>query len=444
MHAQRRRILFGGAAALTTAGLLLAAVPATAVDQPPPTAPVPSATEVVQATNAMMNVTYDRALLTGPLASAAFQTGYMIPPGGQDPYPVCDHGAGYNPIRIPDRLAVGYQASNGNVTQVEYVYPSAAAGEAAWVALSARIEQMCQGDWSDGDGYKKVTRKKVSAQGAAGAGWAVTTVMDLSTMHVVVRPVDGGIQSIVYYTQRDTTGSSTMKSSVPAAVNELSIRLADRWARRSTLPIESERMASWAVPAMLQPADVPAVLPVTTSADGGWANVNVSAPGSSVMTCGRDAFAGSWSFTSSLGGWGDVSAEPGALWQEVAMYQTSDAAQGAWREVRRAVLGCNETNPAGISAKRDINRTLSGTSELAYDGVPAVWFRTLSTSMSGTPDAFTTKAYRVYLLVDNTIQSLSYYESQQGLRQIPLDQLAVNTLAEQLADRWVTAASDSE
>lgn len=424
------------------AALALAA-PASAA--PDAYAPPPSSTDVVQATNAMMDVTYDRTLLTGPLAKADFRTGYYIPPGGQDPYPVCTTGPTYRTVDIPRDLAIGYQASNGTVTQVEYVYPSAAAGARAWAALDRQIAAKCRGSWSGvvDDSATTVTRKALAAKGAAGAGWAVTTVMDLSTTHVVVRPVDGGIQQLVFYTHRDTTGSTTMKATVPAAMNALSVDLAERWAARATLPIDTDRMTSWMAPAMLQESDVPAALPVTQPENGGWADFSANAPGSTLTTCGKDAPAGTWSFSTSLGGSGDIEANPGALWQNVSMYQTPDAAAAAWQKLRTAVLACNDPRMPAISTTKEIFRSVSGESALAYDGVPAVWSRQFMTDILGR-DSFSTKNYTVHLLVDNTIQSLTYYTTRDGLRQIPLDQLAVNTLAEELADRYVAAASAAE
>lgn len=429
-------VIAAGTAAALAVGTVSAAVADSAV------APPPSATEVVQATNAMLDITDDRTLLTGSAADAGFSTGYLNPPGGQDPYPVCDAGPGYRPVSIPDALAVGYQARNGTLTQMEYVYPSVAAGAQAWATLDKRIEARCSGDWSDAEGIKKVTRTALPEQGSAGAGWAVTTVMDQSTMHVVVRPVDGGIQSLIYYTHQDTNGSSTMKPTVPSAMKKLSVELADRWAARTTLPIDTERMASWVAPAMLQSSDIPAALPVIPPAAGGWSSFSASAPAESLMTCGKDAPLGTWSFSSDLGDPGDGPGNPpGTLWQQVSMYQTADSAAEAWRQLNRTILACNRTDQPAVSSTRAVIRTQSGNADFGVDGVPALWYRQFA---SYPDEGLSTKVYQVYLLVDNTIQRLQYVATLDGLRQVPLDQLAVNTLADELADRWVAAASSAE
>ena len=157
----------------------------------------------------------------------------------------------------------------------------------------------------------------------------------------------------------------------------------------------------------------------------------------------KDAPAGTWSFSTSLGGSGDIEASPGALWQNVSMYQTADSAADVWRQLRKAVLACNDPRVPAISQTREISRSVSGESELTYDGVPAVWSRQFMTDILGR-DSFSTKTYTVHLLVDNTIQSLTYYETRDGVRQLPLDQLAVNTLAVELADRYVAAASTAD
>ena len=47
------------------------------------------------------------------------------------------------------------------------------------------------------------------------------------------------------------------------------------------------------------------------------------------------------------------------------------------------------------------------------------------------------KSYTLYLLVGDTIQSLGYSTGVAGLQQVKLDQLSVNVLAEELANRWV-------
>ena len=405
-------------------------VPATAASAPP-VAPAPAPTSLVHAVNAMIQVTFDDQLLVGPAAKATFQNGFIVPPGGQDPFPVCVHATGYRVVAVPDTLAVGYFAESGNIHQSVYDYPTAEAGQKAWQRLSSAIARKCRGTWTDESGTSTVERTRLPAEGSAGAGWSVTTRTPYNVLHVAVRPVDGDILMLAYAKQ-----SPTIKAAVPARVDALSTRLATQWAGRATAPADEDALTTWVVPAMLQSDDVPATLPVTSPEDGGWSGFTSSAPGNGPTSCRANGQGGSWSFWSTRGGWGDVTAEPGALSQNVEVYQSDDAARQAWRKLRAATLRCGASPASGVSRANAADRTSSGVSALAYAGVPGVWLREFSTYPES---GFSTNHYSVSLLVGNTIQQVSYYESREKLGQIPLDQAAVNQLASTLADRWVAA-----
>ena len=56
-------------------------------------------------------------------------------------------------------------------------------------------------------------------------------------------------------------------------------------------------------------------------------------------------------------------------------------------------------------------------------------------------EGFTAKDYMISLLVGNAIQTVTYYKTVDGIRDMPLDQAAVNAVAEQLAQRWVATAA---
>ena len=430
MQWQRR-----AAAGTVAAGALLAVMsaPIASAASPPPVAPAPSTADLVQATLAMSDMQFQPPLLTGPTAKAIYTIGFTNPPGGQDPWPVCVYGDRNREVAVPADLAVGYNARNGSLAQTEYVYPTPAAGAAAWEALSATIAKRCSGTWTDKDGTSKVTSRRLPAQGAAGAGWSVTTVTPYNVLHVAIAPVDGGIQQVVYADQ-----SPTLKAGVAAGVDALSYSLAGTWAKRATLPMQQGWVTVDAASSMLRPSDVPSELPVTTPQDGGWSTQYSTAPGYGPGTCGRNATAGSWSSTSSLGGWGDVTSEPGSLIQSVEAYQSDDASAYAWRQLRKAILACNDPKRPAISQTKAAVRTSSGESTFVYNGVPALWLRQFE---SDPQSGFSLKSYTVYVLAENNIQSLVYYETRDGMTQIPLDQLAVNVLAGTLADRVLAAQS---
>ncbi|MBI1349991.1 MAG: hypothetical protein GC156_02605 [Actinomycetales bacterium] len=432
MGSRRRGMVRIGIAGVATAWAVC--LPGTAYAAFPPLAPPPPTTDLVQATLAMSDMQDQPALLTGPSAKATFSTGFTNPPGGQDPWPVCIYGSTYpSSVAVPATLAVGYSSSNGYLTQTEYTYPTPAAGTNAWASLSASIAKHCDRTWTDEDGTSKVSRTRLPAQGAAGDGWAVATFTPSSVLYVTVAPVDGGIQQLVYYRQ-----GRTLPAGVSAAVDALSYQLADTWAKRATLPMQQGWVTVDTAASMLRAADLPAELPVTSPAAGGWSSFSSTAPGSGPRTCTDNAGAGTWTSISSLGGWGDVGAEPGELMQEVEAYQSDSEVAEVWRQLRRIVLACNDPAAPAISQSKQVTRISGGVSEFVYHGVPALWLRQLT---SDPQSGFTTKSYTVYLMAENNIQSLTYYLSRDGLRQIPLDQLAVNELARTLADRLLAAQS---
>jgi hypothetical protein len=384
----------------------------------------------VAATNAMLSFDLAAALSAGAGNDATFQTGFTNPPGGQDPLPVCQYSSRGTGVMVPDAMAVGYSAMNGFVWQSLYQYPSAEAAARAWARLSTAVGARCSGSWTNDDYAWKVSRKRLPASGAAGAGWAVTTTSNVNVQHTAVVPVGDAIQVTSYVRQSPTLGAR-----VPAAINTLSGRLADRWAQRASAPNSQGPLITGAETSMLMTTDVPAQLPVTTPEDGGWSSFTASAPGNGPWTCALRAnlVAGSWTFSTSLGGTGDVTAEPGQLAQNVEVYQTDDAASAAWTKLRRAVLGCNDSSRRPISPTKPINRNASGVSAFEFDGVAAVWSREFSTDPGS---GFSMKSYTIHVLSGNAIQSVTYYLTRDEIADFPLDQLAVNTLAEQLMIRW--------
>jgi hypothetical protein len=401
-----------------------------------PIAPPPAAAELTTATNAMLG--FDLPAALAPAANSDVQTGYINPPGGQDPLPVCIYGPRYRTVAVPGTLAVGYMANNGYVGQSVYEYPSRAAAERAWKKLDAEIAARCSGTWTDDNGTWKVSRTRLAASGAAGRGWAATTTSPGSVIHVAVVPVGDAIQVVSYVRQDAELGAR-----VPAAIATLSGRLADRWAARATLPNTQGPLLTGATQAMLSEADVPAALPVTAPADGGWSSFDGTTPGNGPWSCAANAKvpAGSWSFMTALGGTGDIVSEPGSLLQSVEVYQTDDAASAAWAKLRRAVLACADSSGGSLASGKSITRTTTGESALVVDGTAGVWSRQFSTEPSIPLSA---KSYSIHLRSGNAIQTVSYYTTVMELEQIPLDQLAVNTLAEQLLQRWTATQAEQD
>jgi hypothetical protein len=413
-----------------TAGLLVLGVAPIALAAPPPVAPPPSPTQIAAATNAMLGFDLPAILdnATGPLAG--YSTGYTNPPGGQDPLPICVYGEMYRNVSVPGTLAVGFMARNGYVSQSVYEYPSPTAADRAWSRLDRDIAARCGGSWTSDGSRVTITRSRLAATASAGAGWLVTTTGLGSVTAVAVRPVGDAIQVVSYQRQ-----AASLSPRVPPAIATLSTALADRWARRDALPNTQGALLTTAALAALTPADVPATLPITSPADGGWSMFSADSPGDGPYTCtaSPSRSRGSWGVVTDLGGSGDVIASPGSLMQDVEVYQSNDAARAAWTALRRAVLGCNDPagNPWAVGGTG--TRTVSGVSELAFEGVPGVWSREFTVyrdlPLSG-------KSYSVSLLSGNVIQTLSYYTTVDRVSQIPLDQVAVNALAVTLLTRW--------
>lgn len=416
--------------AAATAGVLILGVAPTALAAQAPVAPPPSPQQIAAATNAMLGFDLPTLVDDATGTGSAFTTGYVNPPGGQDPLPVCVYGPGYATVSVPDTLAIGYAAHNGYVGQSVYEYPSQGAADRAWTRLDGDISDHCRGSWTSDRDRVTVSRSRLAASANAGAGWLVTTVGLGSVTVVAVSPVGDAIQVVSYTRQADS-----LRPRVPATIAALSTRLADRWVRRGELPMTQGALVNGAALSALSASDVPATLPVTSPSQGGWSSYSASEPGNGPYTCAapEPRTQGSWSMVSSLGGTGDIVAEPGMLMQNIEVYPSNDAALAAWNRLSRAVLACNDPGGNPMTTRTTASRTLSGVSELTFGGVPGVWSREF-TVYGGFP--MSAKAYSISLMSGNVIQSLTYYTTEDGVTQIPLDQVAVNSLAVTLLERW--------
>lgn len=422
--------------------LLAAAIPAGAIDDPVAQPPGPVAQ--VQATNVLLRP----ADLTGALAiggvTAPFETGFRIPPGGQDPLPVCVSGPQYTTVQVPAKDAIGYTASSGYVWQSAYQYASAAAAQRAWSQVSADISKSCRSAWHQGS--QKVTNTSVRLPSAASSqqGWAVGST---GTQHLysALQLADDAIVMVSFVPDNAMMTSPAKAPSITASVkseiNALAGVLSQRWLQRSSAPLTQDPAITRAQTALLRPADLPATLPVTTPQRGGWSDVTADLPGYSPMTCNYRASIpkGTATYTASYGGdGGALLGEPGVAVQFVTTYASTALAQAAWARVRAAVLACNSPNPMTSASMQSANRDASGVSALTFGGVPGVWSRSLTIE---TDIRLVDKSYSIHLLVGSAIQTVTYVTGRRGGGSVRLDQVAVNGLAQSLATRWVSVHS---
>jgi hypothetical protein len=385
------------------------------------------------------------------LPDEAWSVSYMSPPGGQDPYPVCI----YSPRRsldLPLADAMGYQSGAYGLTQVVYAYASPAAAQAAWATVNRQVPAKCSGEFMLGDSRTTVSSGRLAATPTTPAGWWVRTDVGgaaAGASYLTIRPVGDSIQ-MVLLNNIPTNATRAQR----AGVDALSRTLATRLAGAATLALAQDPLLTSAQRAMITSADVPASLPYTLPADGGWSSFTSYAPGNGPWTCGVPKLpAGAASFETALGGDGGVLSDPGAWDQRLEVYPTATAATAAWRKLTKAVLSCTGGGRGPLSPTKPASRQWSGTSALAFNGTSGVWSRELDTQPAAgstcTNDAgrkvacdeFTTKSYTIHLLTGTAIQSVTYYTSVDGIRDMPLDQAAVNAVAEQLATRWVATTA---
>ena len=415
-----------------------------------PLASPPDSSSLVAATNSMLQPADVTGALTKGTSSSAgsinwFTTGYNIPPGGQDPMPLCVYGTGYAALFVPTDMAIGYSARYGTTNQDVYQYPSAAAASAAWQKLASGIESKCKGTFTEQGTTSRITWAAVPGAGDGSSGYAVSST-GANSQYSVTHLVGDAIQVLTY-----GVTEKTLPSGAPVATRALAASLAERWANQANASDTQSVMLTKAQTDMLSPADVPEALPITSPADGGWSGFSSYQPGTSPMTCNNRAKLPSADgmYSANFGGDGGPLSQPGAIVQYVYDYGTETSAQAAWTKLSNAVRACNQETVEPISQTESVNRQSSGSSELAFDGVAGVWSRNLYTNPN-TPgsyctdssgkkvdcDTWSTKGYSIYLLVDSTIQSVSYSVTRDGVGNLPLDQLAVNGLAEKLAMRW--------
>lgn len=427
------------------AAMVVLAAPVHAAE--PPVAPPPTPGELVAGTNAMLqpgDVTGALAQGTATMSMPGiFRTGFNAPPGGQDPLPVCVVDNPYSTVSIPTTLAVGFSANVDTVRQDVYQYPSAAAAQRVWNALSDTVRSRCTGTVTLGKTTTTLTTSDVPGLPGAPGGLGVLT-NGSNAQYSVLHLAGDSVQMVTY-----AIGDGPIASGVTQAANSLAATLATRWITRSELASTQNAEITKAESMMLTLTDVPASLPVTEPRQGGWSGFSAYLPGNEPMICNARAQipAALSSFSSTLGGDGGPLSTPGSLVQYLDVYPTPAAAQTAWAALTAGVRTCKQRTVPALSQSESIDRRASGTSAMTLNGVPGVWSRTFSTNVTsgtctdadGAPapcPSWSSKSYTIHLLVGSAIQTLTYYTTRDGVGNVPLDQAAVNTLAEDLAQRW--------
>jgi len=433
------RPAFGAVAAAVASSLLVVTLtPAAAAAER--IADPPSADALVAATNAMLRPVDLAAPLTVgvPSKDRRFSTGYFNPPGGQDPLPVCVSGPLYKTVSIPRDDAIGYLATYGRVNQYEYEYPSAARAQQAWNELSKQVSSKCNSSFTE-QGVQTVNRaSRVAGVPGGPRGWAVANSGNLNAFSAV-HLIGDTIQLVAY-----NGGQGAVPAKARTAMAKLATALAGRWAERDTLPVTQDATLTKAETDMVQPADVPAGLSLATAADGGWSSFQNYQPavGPDVF-CRGDATLpkGVQTFQSVLFSGGDVLGVVGKGWvsQSAEVYASAALAQDAWSKVTAAAARCSENVTKPVSKKKEFTRLTNGVSSVTVGGVPAVWVNRLDTFPDMDP-GYSNGAYTVYLLAGDSIQQVTYGITQKGISEVTVDTGAVETMAEMLADRWMSTA----
>lgn len=422
-----------GLSAAVIAGLAisLASPPALATDSQ---ATVPAPEVVTQTTNAMVQPDDVPAVLGG---ASAVNVGYQIPPGGQDPFPLCYRLGDLRLIPALDD-AVGYFSSTGQVTQEIYAYPSAQAAQNAWSALDRQITRKCT--FVDVNGKDRIRSRQGELDDGIGR-WVRMDVTnrDTSSFYSAVGLADNGIVITRFQGKQGLTQTTADQRS---AIDALFAVLAQRYRDRATLAQFQPASVTAAQQAFLQPGDIPASLPILQPDDGAWGDQRSEVPGQSPFNrCNprKELLpAGTGSFSQDLGSTGDVFVKTGMVNQQVFTYDSTDAAQAAWSTLNRTIRDCNRTE-GRLYAKGGNYRTVTGSVDVS--GSPGLYVRDTDTQNFGRGTRFVTKAYTVYTLSGDAIIGVDYARSQMGMTRFSIDEAAVRGLTAFAAEKWAQTTS---
>ena len=397
-----------------------------------PQAAPPSPDTLRQTTTAMLQPGDIPAQLGG---AGAQNIGYYLPPGGQDPYPICQGDT--RRAVLPDlTMATGYFSAIGPVTQTVYVYPSSDAAQSSWTKLRRAVERGCTSTRSVDGNLTKVSQG--SAPAISGL-WTVTstTGKDPSGEYTQVALVD---DAVIALRVNDYTSPTTTAERQAAA--SLMQTLVARYADRAVSTGVQNTALSIAEAAMLTPGDLPSSLPIQSPADGAWSSFSANLPGQAPFNqCNarKDLMpAGSGSFSATFGDDGGPVLTDGFAWQQVFTYTDSAAADAAWTSLTRSLQDCNQRYGKLYSATKPARVGKAGVSAITVDGTPGLFYRYFETQGSEDKDfRWSTRTYQVFLKDGNVISSLTYGISFDGIRRVSVDEPAVNQLAVTLIDRFV-------
>ena len=397
-----------------------------------PQAAPPSPETLRQTTTAMLQPGDVPARLGG---AGAQNIGYYIPPGGQDPYPICQGDT--RRAVLPDLTkAIGYFSTVGPVTQTVYVYPSSDAARTSWTKLRRAVERGCDSTRSVDGNRTKVSRGSVPAISGV---WTVTstTGKDPSGEYTQVSLVDDAVIAL-----RVNDYSSPTTAAQRQAAASLMKALVSRYADRDVPSAVQSTSLSVAEAAMLTPADIPATLPIQSPADGAWSSFTANLPGQAPFNqCNarKDLMpAGTGSFSATFGDDGGPVLTDGFAWQQVFTFTDSASADAAWASLGTSLKDCNKRQGKLYDKTTSASRGTAGTSAAAVDGTPGLFYRFLETQGSEDKDfRWSTRTYQVFLKNGNVISSLTYGISFDGITRITVDESAVEQLAVTLIDRFV-------
>ena len=425
MNGIRSRIGLGlaGAAGFS---LVLLAPPAMAEDS---NAAPPTPEAASQTTNAMLQPGDVPAVLG---SASGVDIGYDIPPGGQDPFPICYESGEFEVL--PSRTdAIGYSSRADQVTEEIYVYPSAESAQAAWNVLDRQISRKCT--FVDVDGKNRVRSRQ--GQLADGAGRWVRmdlTYPDSPAFYSAVGLVDNGIVITRFQGNKGLTQTTADQR---AATDALFAELATRYANRATLGQVQPAAMTSAQQALLQPADIPAALPIQQPANGAWASQRAKLPGEWPFNrCApRKALlpSGTGYYSQSLGSSGDVFIRTGLVYQQVLSYDSAESAQAAWNRLNKTIKDCDET-VGKLYATGGNRKTVTGSVDV--NGMPGLFIRATDTENYGRGNSFVTKDYTVFTLSGDTIMSVLYGRSMMGMKRFTIDEAAVRQLTATAAGKW--------
>ena len=367
--------------------------------------------------------------------AGAQNIGYYLPPGGQDPYPICQGDT--RRAVLPDlTMATGYFSTVGPVTQTVYVYPSSDAAQSSWTKLRRAVERGCTSTRSVDGNRTKVSRGSVPAISGV---WTVTstTGKDPSGEYTQVSLVDDAVIAL-----RVNEYSSPTTAAQRQAAASLMKALVSRYADRDVPSAVQSTSLSVAEVAMLTPADMPATLPIQSPADGAWSSFTANLPGQAPFNqCNarKDLMpAGTGSFSATFGDDGGPVLTDGFAWQQVFTFTDSASADAAWASLGTSLKDCNKRQGKLYDKTTSASRGTAGTSTVAVDGTPGLFYRFLETQGSEDKDfRWSTRTYQVFLKDGNVISSLTYGISFDGIRRVSVDEPAVNQLAVTLIDRFV-------